>query len=795
MQYGADVFTYERINKSKKTAKEKGNVKPKRIFRYFLILISALLISRVCLVNSTAPFGLALAIASGRNKKDKENLIIAAGIFFGYITLNKTIQGFWMYIVIASVITAYSYLLEKKNKIGRLVIIFFTIYVLLLFYKYEFVNLSFGFSAFDAFIESIAVFPLYYILEYSFVCFDKFKTKHVFTNEEIISMSITIALVIGGLWGINIFNVSISNIIGIFVVALISYTNGAAVGAASGIVIGTMIGMGGSDMLVYTSIYGICGLITGIFKEAGKYVSALSTIIVYAILLIYTNSMVFDKYLEGIVAITIFLIMPMKVYRALEKEFNVYVKQDFINQGYSEKVKNIFMEKLESFSGVLYNMADILKNLADNENLAMKGKSTALVENLADRVCENCNIKNICWKREIYQTYAAFEELLEGCQNDVSTLPRELERKCIKRVNLYKQAKDIMNNFILNEMWRKRLSEGRALLASQIISMGETVTRITEEFDREISFDYTLERNLARSLNRADIKFDDIICYTNTENRVVIRITMKSCGGAQVCVKTILPIINGFTSKNMCVSDDGCSINPQSNKCTISFEETPKYHVASYVSRISKDGEKSNGDSYAFGKQKDGTYMIMISDGMGSGAQASEESQAAVDLIERFTMAGFSKATAINSVNSIMTMKFTEDEKFSTVDLGSINLYSGETEFMKVGAVSSFIKRKNNILEIKSTTLPIGVLDKADVEHIKFDLENGDILVMISDGVIDYDSENAGNSEWVIEYLKGVKSNNPKEIVEGLIEESKKLCGGKIKDDMTAIVSKIYSVF
>lgn len=795
MQYGADIFTYVRMDKGNKKAKEGSNIKARKLFKIILLLISSLLISRVCLVNSTAPFGLALAIVGSRSKKGKENLIMSSGILLGYISLSSIIKSFWIYIVILMIITSYPYLFKNKSKAFKLAVNFFTIYILLTFYKYEFINLTFGFSAFDAFIESVAIFPLYYILEFSFICFDKFKTKHIFTNEEIISMSITIALIIGGAWGVNIFGVSIANIIGIFVVALISYINGAAIGAASGIVIGAMIGMSGSNMLVSTSMYGICGLTAGIFKEAGKYISGVSTLLIYALVLIYTDSMIFNKYLEGIIAVLVFLIIPSKIYRALEKEFNIYKKQEFINLGYSEKVKDIFMEKLDSFSGVLYNMSTILKNLADNEKLAMKGKSTALVENLADRVCEKCDMKQICWRRETYQTYAAFEDLLERCQKDVSALPEELERKCIKRINLYKQAKEIMNNYILNEMWRRRLSEGRELLATQIVNMGETVTKIMEEFDREINFDYTLERNIAHSLNKADIGFDDIICYTNTENRMVIKLTMKSCGGAQLCVKSILPIINGFTVKNMCVSDEGCNINPENNKCTITFEEMPKYHVASYVSRMSKEGEKANGDSYTFGKQKDGTYMIMISDGMGSGPQAGHESQAAVDLIERFTMAGFSKATAINSVNSIMTMKFTEDEKFSTVDLGSIDLYNGEAEFMKVGAVSSFIKRKNNVMEIKSRTLPIGVLDKADVEHIKCNLENGDILVMLSDGVVDYDNESAGKTEWIIEYLREVKSNNPKEIVDGLIEKSISLCGGKVKDDMTAIVSKVYNVF
>ena len=73
-----------------------------------------------------------------------------------------------------------------------------------------------------------------------------------------------------------------------------------------------------------------------------------------------------------------------------------------------------------------------------------------------------------------------------------------------------------------------------------------------------------------------------------------------------------------------------------------------------------------------------------------------------------------------------MTLKFCEEEKFSTVDLSSIDLYTGEVDFMKVGAVASFIKSDDTIDIIKSKSLPIGVLDKADIERHKKSVSHGD---------------------------------------------------------------------
>ena len=187
--------------------------------------------------------------------------------------------------------------------------------------------------------------------------------------------------------------------------------------------------------------------------------------------------------------------------------------------------------------------------------------------------------------------------------------------------------------------------------------------------------------------------------------------------------------------------------------------------------------------------------MTVISDGMGSGPEAGQESKAAVELVEKFAEAGFSNITSINTVNSIMSLKFSEDEKFSTLDMSSLDLYSGEIDFMKVGAAASYIKHGNKVDIIRSKTLPIGVLDKVDIEVINKKVKNGDLIVMMSDGVIDSCERDGYRGDWIKEFLEDCTETNPKEVLEEIMNLIRKLCNGKPKDDITLIVSKVYSLF
>jgi stage II sporulation protein E len=794
MQYGANLSAYERAIKTNKK-EEKKTVDGRLVIKLLIYFVSSILISRVLLVNYIAPFGIAFLIAVVIYGEEKIPLVVGGGALIGYATLYNNLKEMPSYMMLIALITLTGYIANGVSRKKKLLILFAILFVELVAYKFLISSITIGVAVFTSFFETVCIFPLYFIINYSIICFEDLKTKHLFTNEEVISMAVTISLVISGTWGAAIYGVSLRNILALLFVLGISYIKGSTVGAAAGVAMGVIVGICSTNLPLFVSVYGFCGLVGGLFKESGKILTGFAYIAAFVIVNIYSNVDVQFKLIEILITAAIFFIVPNRLYNRLLLELDFNKKQDYISGNYVEKIKGILVNRLDSFSDVLTNMATILENLAENDKLVMKSKSSALIENLADRVCSNCNMNSMCWKRENYYTYNAFGELIQNYQEKKTGMPEELERKCVKRTALMKNTEEIVNNYIISEMWRKRLSEGRELLSNQINNMATSVSEIIDEFNANIKINVEAENNIRRILDRNRIKYTDVFCLDNKNDRLVVKLRMEACGGRQICVKDILPLISEVLHKNMCVSDDGCNIDIKDNNCTITLEEAPKFHVASHARRMCKDGENYSGDSYTFGKLTDGSYMTILSDGMGSGPQAEQESNAAVELIEKFAHTGFNKITAINTVNSIMTLKFSADEKFSTVDLSSIDLYNGEAEFMKVGAVASFIKSGNRVEVIKSKTLPMGVLDKVDIDIIKKRVKNGDIVVMLTDGILDYNSEAAGKVDWVVEYLQNTSCSNPKELAEELIEQAQKLSGGKVKDDMTVVVSKVYALY
>ena len=70
------------------------------------------------------------------------------------------------------------------------------------------------------------------------------------------------------------------------------------------------------------------------------------------------------------------------------------------------------------------------------------------------------------------------------------------------------------------------------------------------------------------------------------------------------------------------------------------------------------------------------------------------------------------------------------------MDILRIDCYSGECTSYKAGAAPSVVMDKDKIKKLYRDSLPIGILKDTKIESMDFVLNNGDIVVLVSDGVL-----------------------------------------------------------
>lgn len=795
MQYGVKIDNYKRAKDSENV---KNNMKIEASsIGLIMAMVAGLLISRVYLdmtfgvVQVLAPFGLAYLIAI-TNYERKYILSSSLGVIVGYITLFNKVSNFSAYIIISTIVTIIS--MSKLNKKARNIASFIIVFSGLFVYGVLVGSSDIILHLIGAISVTALVFPIYYVVSYTLKCIEEINTQHFFSIDEIVSIELFICLLIVGIGTLSLNDISFRNIAAILFIIALAFISDTNMGAGAGITMGIILGFATGNLMESIAIYGACGLVAGIFRESGKLFTALSFNIIFIIVTLYSGVFNNISFIEALVGTGIFLLIPKKIYNKISLEINKDKKVGHFSEVRFSEIKDELTERLKDFTEVLSVMGKSLNNLVGNDKLAIKNKGNALVENLSDRACSDCDMRYMCWKRELHQTYNAFSDLIRNYENNSGAFPHELEKKCIKKYALVKNLEDIMNIYMVNETLKSRLGEGRKILSNHINNMSVTISEIVDEFGNELHLCTDVEKSIKKSLLKYGINFGSLICYNDKNGRIKIKMQMENCMGSQTCIKTVLPIISDTIGKNMSIGSEGCNINSKNNMCEIVIEEAPKYHINSHVAVATKEGEKFTGDSYSYGRTKDGNYITVISDGMGSGPEAGLESKVSVEIIEKFMEVGFDEKIAIDAVNAIMSIKFSEDEKFSTLDMNKIDLYTGNAKFMKVGAIESFIKRGNKVEVINSNTLPFGVLEEPDVDTVEKQVSNGDVIVSISDGILDVKNDGSFDTTWLIEFLKNTKYRQPKDLSIAILEKAKELSGGKAKDDMTVVVSKVFAI-
>lgn len=222
---------------------------------------------------------------------------------------------------------------------------------------------------------------------------------------------------------------------------------------------------------------------------------------------------------------------------------------------------------------------------------------------------------------------------------------------------------------------------------------------------------------------------------------------------------------------------------------TIIFVEDVNYKVLHGVAKITRERETVSGDNYIC-TNTDDQFLMCLSDGMGSGMEACQESEAVVDLMEQFLVAGFSRETAAKMVNSTLILQ-RKNGMFSSIDLCVVNLYTGVCEILKAGAATTFIRRGSSVETITSTSMAAGLMPQLDFEKTSKKLYDGDYLIMVTDGVLD-----ALGQERQEELMKEIILQScecmPREMGRSILEKVLNYSNYRVQDDMTVLVAGVW---
>ena len=110
--------------------------------------------------------------------------------------------------------------------------------------------------------------------------------------------------------------------------------------------------------------------------------------------------------------------------------------------------------------------------------------------------------------------------------------------------------------------------------------------------------------------------------------------------------------------------------------------EMPVFDVEIGSDQHTADNGKLCGDCINYFNDGFGKTYALVCDGMGTGGRAAVDGNMAASVMTRLLRAGLSADSCLQIVNSALMVK-SEDESLSTVDVTSVDLYTGKTTLKK----------------------------------------------------------------------------------------------------------------
>lgn len=449
-------------------------------------------------------------------------------------------------------------------------------------------------------------------------------------------------------------------------------------------------------------------------------------------------------------------------------------------------------DRLRGYAESFQGLSQIFYTMSTQKNTYYAGELGQIQNELTGKICANCDSCALCWERDSTPLYGILSRMIAGIWN--GGVPEEetkeqLQQYCVRSRDMVEEAVRVFERVNLNRAWYNRLLENRQVIAEQLDAMAYIMQDCARE---EKVLDGSEKYALAEIRYRAKeqgIVIGDMHLIETVDGRKKLEVTLQSRMGGCVAVKSFLAASGHVLGCRLRAAADARTFIAK-EPAAFTFYEDTHFRSVQGIARQKKDDAQISGDNFSFLELESGAMVLGLSDGMGSGSTACKESEMVLDLVERFLEAGFSAETAIRMMNSAMVMKG-ENDLYSTVDLCRLDLYSGTANFYKIGAATTFIKRGGSVECITSANLPVGAKTQIEIEADEVQLQNGDFVVMMTDGVLEY-LHVPKPEETMQEIIESIQTNNPGILAKRILERVMLFTGGKVQDDMTVLAACIW---
>ena len=615
-----------------------------------------------------------------------------------------------------------------------------------------------------------------------------FRITAITDSQSRACLIISCSVLLIGLTSLNIASLSLGRIFGAVIIMLCAFANRESGGAIAGISVGLACGMGSlsdslsrsADFALICTGFALGGLLGGVFFTFGKLGVAISFVCVSAVCTALFNPEMLSPLIETCIAAALFLAIPP----AFAKHFTFNPAENIIKQ--SRAVKELSVSRLELAAASLKDVAATTRDVTEQmKKRFAKDDISTVFGNVADRFCRGC-YKNVrCWQADYNSTMDVFNNLSLKLKQDgrlpEKCLPEHFARSCIAPDRLINEINLEYGEFTAKKHADGRIAQVRSIVTEQFDAVSSLLSSLANELSLMREAEPDSEQLLCEAADKLLLAPLNCSCYKDHGGRFTAQLEIPEYKLARLDFAEFTATLCDILGYEL----EAPSVRTFDGSAHLIFRERENFSVAFVHKQHSVSGSIFCGDAVSSFNDTSARVHLLISDGMGSGKNASLDSSMAVGLLKRMISAGFDVNAALDMLNSAMLVKY-GDESLATIDLACIDLFNGSVTFFKAGAAPSYIKRGNKVMRVEGSAMPAGILGGISFDQSSFNLKSGDLILMVSDGALP-----DGNSDWIASELEIRDGEDVDSAAERILSVAKMRTMPGREDDITVLLAEI----
>jgi len=454
---------------------------------------------------------------------------------------------------------------------------------------------------------------------------------------------------------------------------------------------------------------------------------------------------------------------------------------------------NVYTAKrLNDMASSLGELAKACTDDLSAEQGLTKEDGKAALETAAAMVCAGCN-KCIVYPGKEQDNQYYLQYLVRAFEQkgsvDYGDMPRFFLETCKRKDDYMVQLNRGLGRATMNLAWKNRFLESRDAVIVQFKELAVILEEFSHQVEHSIDITPDWEDEIKRAFRRNHIIVEKMLILEYENHQREAFLTMRTLNGRCMTVKEAAEILeNAIEEGEWTVAPDGRNLVTKQAD-TIRFVEKGEYRVLYGVAKAVKSGEEVSGDNYTFGQVQPGQVIMSLSDGMGSGKVAEEESRQVIELTQRLLEAGFSTRAALKMVNTVLLLTGISQHP-ATLDLCCIDLKTGIMEAMKLGAAATYILSEKGVELLEAGEVPMGILNPVEPVLLSKKLWDDNRIIMVSDGVLD--ALPVDEKELMLqEFISGMPVKNPQDMADRILLFARSF-SDKAADDMTVLTAGIW---